>query len=288
MSAFSKIFFLGLVAFFSSSLIAAKNSNASFRPIRIVAAENFYGDIARQVGGKKVCVVCILNNPNQDPHEFQPTAATAKEVADADIVIKNGDGYDSWIDKLIATKGNPNRVVINVADFVKKEPKQNPHFWYNPATMLLLADQLSEVLKNPSAAVHFHQEMNPIFEKIAFLKAHYPNLPVTATEPLFTPMANALGWKMLHENYQWAIMNDTEPSFQQIADYHESLNAKKVRLLFYNRQVTSPSTQQLQNLAEKNHIPIVGITELQPLSVPNYQSWMLDQLSSVEHALLEK
>ena len=127
--------------------------------------------------------------------------------------------------------------------------------------------------------------MKPLFEKMTFLKKQYPKLSVTATEPLFTPMAKALGWKMLHEDYQWAIMNETEPSFQQIVDYQESLKNGKVSLLFYNSQVANPSTLQLQRLAKKYNIPIVGVTELQPSAAPTYQSWMLSQLNEIEHAL---
>lgn len=277
-----------LFSSFSSNVVhATEDCNSSAPLIRIVAAENFYGSIAQQIGGNRVIVVSTISNPNQDPHEFQPTADTAKEIADADIVIKNGAGYDAWIDKLIATKGKPNRVVINVSNFVKTESptRMNPHFWYNPETMVLLADQLAVLLKVPSAGVAFRKEMKPLFEKMELLKTKYPNLTVTATEPLFTPMATILKWKMLHENYQWAIMNDTEPSFQEIAEYQESLNNKKVKLLFYNSQVVNPSTLQLQKLAKKNQIPIIGITELQPLSAANYQAWMLAQLSRVEEAL---
>jgi len=278
---------LWVFLFSNNDVLVAENFSSSSHPVRIVAAENFYGNVAQQIGGKHVRVVSIMSNPNQDAHEFQPTAGTAKEVADADIVIKNGVGYDSWIDKLIATKGNPNRVVITVADLVKIKPnmRENPHLWYNPKTILILADRLAEILKMPSAAIVFHQEMKPLFEKINFLKMHYPDLPVAATEPLFTPMANVLGWKMLHENYQWAIMNDAEPSFQQIVDFQESLKNQKARLLFYNSQVNNPSTLQLQRLAEKNKIPVIGITELQPFDAPTYQSWMYAQLSSVERAL---
>lgn len=279
------IVMLWSLAFASYAALATENKDSSSHPIRIVAAENFYGNIAQQVGGKGVAVVSLMNNPNQDPHEFQPTAAVAKDVADADIVIKNGLGYDSWIDKLIATNGKPNRLVITVADFVKTKSKENPHLWYNPETMLLLADKLAQVLKMPSAALTFHEEMKPLFEKMTFLKKQYPKLSVTATEPLFTPMAKALGWKMLHEDYQWAIMNETEPSFQQIVDYQESLKNGKVSLLFYNSQVANPSTLQLQRLAKKYNIPIVGVTELQPSAAPTYQSWMLSQLNEIEHAL---
>jgi len=278
--------FLWMLIFSVHSLLAKENVDPSSHPIRVVAAENFYGNIAQQIGKNRVIVTSIINSPNQDPHEFQPTAAVAKAVADADIIIKNGVGYDSWIDKLIATKGNPNCIVITVASFVKTEPRENPHLWYNPETMVLLAEKLAQVLKMPSSAVAFDEEMKPLFEKINFLKTHYPNLLVTATEPLFTPMAKVLGWKMVNEDYQWAVMNEIEPSFQQIVDYQESLNNQKVRLLFYNKQVTNLSVQQLQRLAEKNKIPVIGITELQPLDAPTYQSWMIAQLKSVEHALV--
>ncbi len=269
------------------SVHAADNRSSSSAVIRIVAAENFYGSIAQQIGGKRVVVVSIMNNLRQDPHEFQPTAGVAKEVADADIVIKNGLGYDSWIDKLIATKGNPNRIVINVAGIVKRESqgRSNPHLWYNPNVMMLLAERLAQILQMPSSAASFRQELQPLFEKMEFLKGRYPNLPVTATEPLFLPMAEELGWKVFHEDYQWSIMNEVEPSFQQVANFQESLKNRKVRLLFYNRQVTNPSTLQLQRIAEQNNIPMIGITELQPLDAPTYQAWMLSQLNEIEHAL---
>lgn len=281
------LFLLGLFALFREDVKSSENGHLSSSKISIVAAENFYGNIAQQIGGNRVTVMSIMSNPNQDPHEFQVTAAIAKAIADADIVIKNGAGYDSWIDKLIATKGNPNRIVINVSELAKADSRirKNPHFWYNPEVIVLLADQLAQVLKMPSVATAFRDEMKPLFRKINFLKTHYPNICVTATEPLFTPMADILGWNMLNENYQLAIMNETEPSFQEIVDYQNSLNNKKVKLLFYNTQLFNPSIQQLQHLAEKNHIPIIPITELQPPSAQSYQLWMLLQLNDVECAL---
>jgi zinc/manganese transport system substrate-binding protein len=264
---------------------AAADSRSSLKPIQIVAAENFYGNIAQQIGGDSVVVTSIINNPNQDPHEFQPTAATAKAIADADIVINNGFGYDSWVDKLLATAGKSDRVVITVASFVKAEPRENPHFWYNPETVACLADKLAQILNKPAAAISFRKELKPLFVKIALLKTKYPELPVTATEPLFTPMAKLLGWKMLHEDYQWAIMNETEPSFQEVASFQESLKNRQVRLLLYNKQVANPSTHQLRSLAEKYDIPVVGVTESQPSIFQTYQAWMLSQLSSMEDAL---
>ncbi len=66
---------------------------------------NFYGGVARQIAGDGANVTSILTNPNQDPHEFTSNAGTARAVAEADIVIYNGIGYDTWIEKLLATRG---------------------------------------------------------------------------------------------------------------------------------------------------------------------------------------
>ncbi len=76
-------------------------------PIRIVAAENVYGDVARQIGGSSVEVTSILTNPSQDPHEFEASASTARQVADARIVIYNGADYDPWMPKLLAASRAP-------------------------------------------------------------------------------------------------------------------------------------------------------------------------------------
>jgi len=105
--------------------------------VNIVAAENFYGGVVQQIAGDSAQVTSILNNPNQDPHEFTTDAATAKAVADADIVIYSGIGYDDWMEKLLGAQGKPGRVVIKVADLIGAKDGDNPHIWYDPKTMRL-------------------------------------------------------------------------------------------------------------------------------------------------------
>ena len=83
--------------------------------IAVVAAENFYGDIARQIGGDRVAVVSIMSNPDQDPHLFETTPAVVRQLAKAQIVILNGANYDPWMDKLLTAAPRPGRVVISAA-----------------------------------------------------------------------------------------------------------------------------------------------------------------------------
>ena len=225
----------------------------------IVAAENFYGGVAREIAGNSAVVTSIMSNPNQDPHEFTTDAATARAVADADIVIYNGIGYDDWMDKLLGAQGKPGRIVIRVADLIGAKSGDNPHIWYDPRTMLALVAKLAEILKQPDNLAAFQKEMDAVTSKIAEIKSARSGTVVTATEPVFGCMAGALGFKMENYEFQVAVMNDTEISFQQAADFEKSLHDKSMKILFYNSQVTDPVTQRMQESAKKIGVPVIGV-----------------------------
>ena len=253
--------------------------------INIVAAENFYGGVASQIAGPDSTVTSIMSNPNQDPHEFQTDASTAAAVAHADIVIYSGIGYDDWMEKLLGVQGKPTRVVIKVADLIGAKDGDNPHIWYQPETMPALAAKLGEVLKTPEAAAAFTASLQPLLDRIAALKPKLSGMKVTATEPVYGYMATALGFDMLGYDYQLAVMNDTDPSFQQTADFEKSLQSKTAKILFYNSQVTDPSTERMQSIAKASGVPIVGVTETQPTTSATYLDWMMSTLGGVEKAL---
>jgi zinc/manganese transport system substrate-binding protein len=249
--------------------------------LSMVAAENFYGSLARQIAGNSANVTSILSNPNQDPHEFTTDAATAKAVADADIVIYNGLGYDDWMDKLLGAQGKTGRVIIRVADMMGAKTGDNPHIWYDPRTMPALAARLAQILKQPDNLEAFQKEMNAVTSKIAEIKSARGGTVVTATEPVFGYMADALGFKMENYGFQLAVMNDTEVSFQQASDFEKSLQDKSMKILFYNSQVANPVTQRMQEIARKNGVAVIGVTETQPPDAGDYVDWMLAQLNQI-------
>jgi len=263
--------------------------------VKIVAAENFYGSVAAQIAGPDADVTSILSNPNQDPHEFTTNASTAKAVADADIVIYSGIGYDAWVEKLLGTPGKSGRVVICVAKLIGAKDGDNPHIWYSPKTMPALADKLADALTTKGTwsglppyggrVQYFKTSMKPVQEEIDFVKKEYPGTTVTATEPVFGYMADALGFKMLNYDFQVNVMNDTEPSAAQTEAFEKSLTPKTVKILFYNQQVTDPTTERLKKLAIQSAVPIVGVTETQPADCKTYVDWMLREIKSTETAL---
>jgi zinc/manganese transport system substrate-binding protein len=276
---------LCLILFLAANCGKKETANQNEARLNIVAAENFYGGVARQIAGNSADVISILSNPNQDPHEFTTDAATAKAVADADIVIYNGLGYDDWMERLLGARGKPGRTVIRVADLIGAKAGDNPHIWYAPVTMLALAARLAEGLKEPKNLSAFQQEMSAVTSKIAEIRAAKSGTLVTATEPVFGYMADALGFKMENYGFQLAVMNSTEVSFQQASDFEKSLHDKSMKILFYHSQVTDPVTQREQETAKKMGVAVIGVNETQPLWAKTYAGWMLEELDKVETTL---
>lgn len=282
-------FAFALVTVFGLMWVAA----ARAEPLNVVAAENFYGDIAEQLGGPHVKVSSILTNPDQDPHLFEASASTARDIAAARIVIYNGINYDPWMTKLLSASRPKGREVIEVAQLVHRKVGDNPHLWYDPATMPALARELSAMLMRLDPAnrddyerrlVAFKAAMLPIANKIAELRQKYAGTPVTATEPVFGYMAEAIGLKMRNARFQLAVMNDAEPSASEIAAFQKDLKTRAVKVLLYNNQTSEELTERMRELAKSAGVPVVGVSETAPPGT-RFQDWMLSELTDLEDAL---
>ena len=281
------LFGLGLIA--STSLALAGSIN-------VVAAENFYGDIAKQIGGPNVTVTSILNNPDQDPHLFEVSPSVARDVSTAPVVIYNGVDYDPWMEKLLGAARSANRKTIVVADLVGKKNGDDPHIWYDPATMSALANRLSDnlIAEDPAdkagyeqRLARFEESLRPIQAKIGELRQRFAGTPVTATEPIFGYMFDALGMQVRNHSFQLAVMNNTEPSASDIANLENDLKTHRVELLVYNSQATDRIAERMKKIAKEAGIPVVGATETEPAG-ENYQSWMMSVLDAVQRALAKQ
>ena len=265
-------------------------------PIPVVAAENFYGDLATQIGGSHVAVTSILSNPDDDPHLFESNASTAKATAGAQIVIYNGADYDPWMDKLLSASKKAERVEIVAAALTGHKSGDNPHLWYDPATLPAVAKALEAELekRDPADAAEFKKNLesfNTSFAKVtaqvAAIKSKHAGLKVTATEPVFGYMAEALGFTMLNYDFQVATMNNAEPSASQVAAFEKSLKDGEAKILFYNSQVTDKTTERLLDIAKTAHVAVVGVTETEPKG-KMIQTWFGGQLDAIAKDLPAK
>jgi zinc/manganese transport system substrate-binding protein len=274
-------------------LAVATHGQAQTGPIAIVAAENFYGDVAAELGGPHVKVTSILSNPDQDPHLFEASPSTARALSAARIVVYNGADYDPWMDKLLSAAKRAGRKSIVVADLVHKKSGDNPHFWYLPETMPAVAKALAAELTALDPAheadyaarlASFEASLRPLREKVSAMRKAYQGAAVTATEPVFGYMAEALGLAMRNERFQLAVMNDTEPSAADVAAFESDLKGHRVKALLYNTQASGALTERLKRIAHDAGVPVVGVSETAPPG-KTYRGWMLDQLDALAKAL---
>ena len=263
---------------------------------KIIAAENFYGDMARQIGGSHVAVTSILANPDDDPHLFETSPSTAKALEGADIVVYNGADYDPWMDKLLSASKQPARATVVAAQLVGAKSGDNPHLWYEPKTLPAVAAALAAKLeaRDPADAAEykanlaaFEKSFALIEKEIAAIGDKHKGLMVTATEPVFGYMVKALGFTMLNEPFQVSVMNNAEPSASQVAAFEDSLKSGKAKVLFYNSQVTDKTTSRLKEMAGAAGIPVIGVTETEPKDV-KVQAWFAGQLGEIRKALAGK
>jgi zinc/manganese transport system substrate-binding protein len=284
---------VGLVAALFLVLAGQFPASAADGKIAVVAAENFYGDVAQQIGGDRVAVISILSNPDQDPHLFETSPSIVREITGAQVVIANGADYDPWMDKLLKATPKPSRAVIIAADLMHKSPGDNPHLWYDPATMPAVASALADAF---SAADRAHADyyaerlktfaasLDSLNRKIESIRNKFSGVAVTATEPVFGYMADALHLTMRNQRLQLAIMNDTEPSASDVAAFERDLATHAVRVMFYNKQASDGIVQRLIEVARAAKIPVVPVTETCPPGL-SYQDWMFVELDKTATAL---
>jgi zinc/manganese transport system substrate-binding protein len=264
--------------------------------LQVVAAENFWGSVASQLGGGKVSVHSIIVNPDTDPHSYEPTAADGVALAGSRVAIVNGIGYDAWASKLIDANPSSSRVVLSVGKLLGLREGDNPHQWYSPASVQRVIDRIVADYKrlDPSDSAYFDQrrvafETGGLAEYnrlIAQIRARYAGVPVGYSESIFQPLGQALGLRLSTPySFAKAIAEGTDVS----AADKQTLDAQAQRHLIavwvYNSQNATPDVQRVNQLARAAHIPITTITETLSPASASFEQWQVAELRSLESAL---
>lgn len=281
--------------------ITGNNSDCSYpdfsdvekkKLIKVVAAENFYGNVAQLIAGEFAEIISVINNTSADPHLFVTSPRTAVTVKKSDLVILNGADYDPWIQPFLDLKKDKEKI-IDVSSLIDVSSDRNPHIWYKPETFLILAKKLTEFFSKaiPSEKNVFESNLKIFLDDyqqvdklISAIRSKHSGRKVTATEPIFGYMAKALGLIMVGEDFQWLIMNDSEPTPKMLIKQQKLLSDRNVSVLFYNEQVQSVIALDLLRLAKQNNIPVVGLVETMPPE-ENVITWLINILTETQSAL---
>ncbi|MGO2425594.1 MAG: metal ABC transporter solute-binding protein, Zn/Mn family [Corynebacterium flavescens] len=283
------------------------------KTINIVASTSIWADVAKAVAntanGVTVNVDPIVKGNSVDPHHFEPTAADIARANDADVVIVNGGGYDSWIYQAVSDQDHiisalpltdhgklddePDVVTPQEAkDIAKQDPSKitniegNEHIWYDSAAIEKVATEVEDLIndKDPEAGA----TRQPLVDKMEALRGRVEELPklnYAQTEPIadyimkYTPATD-----VTPEGFRKATISEGEPTAADLARFLEVINEGKVDLLIYNPQTETDISQRIHDAAEEKNIPIVEIAETpsEETSFLDYYSGVIDSLQKVK------
>lgn len=281
------IFAMGIgLAACSSGHSATPNGS---KKLNVVASVNFYGEVAKAIAGKYGTVTSVIDNPDVDPHDYEPTTDVAKSVANADVIVENGAGYDGWMAKLVAAN-NTDAKVVSAAKVVGVANGENEHIWYKPKMMIQMANALAKQYgkvdpahkadyeKNAQAYI---KKLTPLTDLIDQTRAKAHGEAVAVSEPVFDNALHYLGYKVVDNHFSKANEDGTDPSPKDIRDLQADIKAKKIKFFVENTQVQSKTIDNMVALAKKSGVPVLKVTETMP-SGDTYISWMTAQFRALD------
>ena len=272
---------MGLVTLLSLITVGCsnkQNSTSQSNKISIVTTTNVYSDIAKNIVGKYGTATAIIDKSSVDPHDFDPTTADAKKVAQANIIVANGLGYDSWMNKL--AKSVDKKPVLVGEDLMGLKSGDNPHIWYNldmPTKYVeYLVKRLSKLDKKHAA--YFKENGEKYLAKIDKIKQlaqanKGDQKTVFVSEPVFDYALQEAGYKIGDKKFEEAIENGTDPSPKTINEMNNAIKQKKIAFFVNNTQASSSTVKSFVKLAKKNNVPVLNVRE----TIPNnttYLAWM--------------
>lgn len=257
------------------------------QPISVVASINQWGILAQELGGDQVKVTSILKNIKVDAHEFSPTSADLATISQAELLLVNGAGYDSW-----ATKSTSKSVTtVNAASTIGAEEGDNPHLWFSSEVRNKMAVAIRDAYINarPAKKVTFtklykawSQKESSLDKKLkAFAKDH-KDRPYAATESVAYYLLADMGMKdATPQAYSRAIQNESEPSANDLSDFQSLIEKKKIDFLVTNPQEASDASNLLMGTAGKSGVPTVEITEQVPDKYKTQTDWIGDLVNAI-------
>jgi zinc/manganese transport system substrate-binding protein len=263
--------------------------------LKVVAAESFWGSIAAQIGGRHANVQSVVTDPNADPHLYPSNTNDSRAIAQADVVIVNGAGYDTWAQDMIAAGRRTTRKVLTVSDVLGKKVGDNPHFWYSPAWVALIADRITSTFEaaDPADSAYFDRQraaldasLEPYRDRIAEIRQKFSGVKVAATESIFAYMASALGLNLISPpEFMTAVAEGTEPPVSTVIEFENQIRQKEAKVLVYNVQTATDTITNIKHMAAAADIPVVGVSETPQPETATFQEWQLSQLLALENAL---
>jgi zinc/manganese transport system substrate-binding protein len=264
--------------------------------VAVVAAEDFWGSLARQVGGEHVDVTSLISDPAVDPHDYEPKPSDAAALARAQVTVLNGIGYDGWMEQLLAANPSGSRKVVAVGDVVGVDEGGNPHQWYSPSSVHAVIDAITEALQqaDPANAGYFDARRQALRadglkrydDLLTQIKNQYRNAAIGASESIVAPLATDLGLQLITPaSFLDAVSEGNEPTARDKATVDRQITSRQISAFVFNSQNATPDVTALVEKAKEVGVPVVAVTETLSPRGATFQDWQADQLHALAGAL---
>jgi len=285
-----------VIALVAGGCATARSDSEADGRVRVVAAENFWGSLARQIAGPDAVVTSLISNPSTDPHDYEPTPSDARAIASSRLVIENGIGYDPWAQQLLDADDASGRVVLDVGDLIGVPDGGNPHQWYSRTSVSNVIDRIATDLarvdpphRRDYAARAHSLETNAFAAYNALtnqIRSAYAGAAIGGSESIVAVWARSLGLRLVTPaSFVDAVAEGNEPTAADKATVDAQIERHQIELFVFNRQNRTPDVQRLVDDARRAHIPVVAVTETLVPEGATFQQWQTAQLREVLDAL---
>lgn len=303
---------LALSACGSSGTSASSSSNDG--TLQVVTTTDVYADVVAAVGGDKVEVTPLIASTAVDPHSYEATSQDRLTVKDADLVVVNGGGYDTFLTEMAGTD-NPDQIVVNAVelsglfsaddlahmaeehsttgeDHSDHVHSYNEHVWYDLDTMKKVADQVAADLAEldpanadayTSAAATFSTDADQLLDRLKAIDTE--ERTYLATEPVSGYMLEDAGFTdSTPADLTAAVDSESDIAPLTLQEAKDALTGGSIDLLAFNEQTQTAQTTEIYTFAQEAGVASVSFTETLPENT-GYMDWMTQNIDNLEKAV---
>jgi len=270
--------------------------------LRVLAAETFLADIAQNVAGERIHVDALLPQ-GMDPHEFQPAPQDAIRIAQSQVLIVNGLGYETWLTSSLQDSGGQQLVIVATRglssdpDPTGDHPGGDPHLWMAPLSVVHYVENIRDGLSqaDPDGKAVYAANADAYITRLrdldASIKSLVAQLPparrllVTSHDSLGY-FAQAYGFKVVGAVIP-SVTNEASPSAQQMAALIDTIKSTGAPAIFLDPTENRNLVQQISSATGAKVVADLYVESLSPAGGPaaTYLDMLRHDASTIVNAL---
>jgi manganese/iron transport system substrate-binding protein len=187
--------------------------------LRVVATTSVVGDLVANVGADKVDLIRLIK-PGIDPHDYEPSPADVEAIANAQLVVENGVGLESWLADTIESAGY-HGPVVDASQGVrlrKAGGQPDPHIWQDPRNAMVMAANIERGMARaePEEAGFYRKNLDAYTKDLEGLDAWVERQTASLASRKVVTNHDAFGYYLAR--YHLQLVGSVIPSFDSSAE----------------------------------------------------------------------